>query len=536
MKESKYSVDNRIVFRETFESEDSVRKNGGTPINVLFSEGVGQFNGSSQIKYPKIISGTYSIRIRFKRVVIETKSIIDFSNHGLSGVGYLYINTGSGILSYSSGTPYVNGIQTNTCTITTKEIILSGLSIISVLTQFSIGARVSAANPINADYELLEIYKGTLTASEVANLYNSSFNMPAVPYSGGIKATTYTSNFSSGVDGWTFNGDGTVSGNESIGEETQVLKYTSGINETYHSITRSTFSTNTKYTLRFKYYIPSSNTMINRIYVCYSASNIISSALTTTNAWTSYEITFSASAASFRFYAGNNGVPNTFIGNANDVFYIKDIVLYELKPQALMLFDATQGGLIDRTKLRTLTATDVVTRREGNSYSAIFNGSTSKILSSDDVIGTKAITFMAWVLPTFITGIGVIMSNKDVFGAPFNFYISNINNRIYLTRNSSTTPLSGNNAWSLGNWNFVCATSKSDGKTTYYVGTKNAAPIQSGSTDGSAGTPLTTGNAINIGYGDSKWFKGSIKLISLYEGILSLQEITQIWQQTRRII
>lgn len=173
MKESLRHIDNRIVFRETFDSEFITRKIGGVPTNVSYSKGVGEFDGTGNIIYPNITSDTYSIRIKFNQVVIETAYLLDFSDGGGSGQCYILNNNGGLSSGAAVGTFYVDGVIGSTITADSKEIILTGTDIISVLESLTVGSRYNASFKSSSNIELIEIYKGTLTASEVKNLYNN---------------------------------------------------------------------------------------------------------------------------------------------------------------------------------------------------------------------------------------------------------------------------------------------------------------------------------------------------------------------------
>ena len=172
MKEALTSPYNKIVFRETFNSEQAVRNNGGVPTDVTISKGIGSFNGtSSGIVYPKNFNGTYSIRIRFKEPTsfTSTQYLCDFRQG--TGVGYVYCS-GTSIHS-PGGTKYANGVASN-YSIAVKEIVVSGISITS--TELTMGKRTAPGkNYFDGDLELFEIYEGVLTPSEVKNLYRNSW-------------------------------------------------------------------------------------------------------------------------------------------------------------------------------------------------------------------------------------------------------------------------------------------------------------------------------------------------------------------------
>ena len=174
MKEAEYKIDPRIVFRETFNSEESVRRNRGVPSNVTFNKtGTATFNGtSSYIQYKKMLSGTYTVRIKLNSIVPATNDVlIDFRNAGTSAG--LVSQSSTSVLSVSTGTCYVNGIATTTFSSAAKEIVVSGITIAG--TTIAVGSAYGlAANFTEASYELIEIYKGTLSAAEIATMYRNS--------------------------------------------------------------------------------------------------------------------------------------------------------------------------------------------------------------------------------------------------------------------------------------------------------------------------------------------------------------------------
>jgi hypothetical protein len=173
MKEAPNSPYAKLVFRETFNSEQSVRNNGGVPTAVTISKGVGSFNDTySGIVYPKNFNGTYSIRIRFKEPTSFSSAqyLCDFRQG--TGVGYVYCS-GTSIFS-PGGTKYANGAVSSS-SIAVKEIVVSGMPITS--TELTIGKRTAPfTSCFIGDLELFEIYQGTLTASEVKNLYDNDWN------------------------------------------------------------------------------------------------------------------------------------------------------------------------------------------------------------------------------------------------------------------------------------------------------------------------------------------------------------------------
>ena len=185
MKESPSSNYPNLIFREVFRSEQETRKNGGTPTDVDFANGKGTFNGtSSKVNYNLGLNGTYSVRVRCNPTSFaENNFIFDFRGSNSDGAGSLYLSSTTGTIQ-ASGTKYRNGIVDSTTVLgANNEIIVTGIT----LTQGT-GANLSliGSNYINTNeflgtMDLVEIYSGTLTASEVSNLYNDRWNTELPP-------------------------------------------------------------------------------------------------------------------------------------------------------------------------------------------------------------------------------------------------------------------------------------------------------------------------------------------------------------------
>ena len=77
-RESLRHIDNRIVFKETFDSEFQTRRLGGIPTDVDYSNGVGSFNGEDiNINGYNILlsSGqSYTARLKLKSTDIDFKA------------------------------------------------------------------------------------------------------------------------------------------------------------------------------------------------------------------------------------------------------------------------------------------------------------------------------------------------------------------------------------------------------------------------------------------------------------------------------
>lgn len=168
MADSIQNIDKKCIFRETFNSEADVRRNGGIPTAVTFSNGKATFDGAtSVITGTKFLNGTYSIRIKCTPTSRATHQTLSY----FSDISNIYLSQTSGNLtSNGGGTYYVNGVQTVSTTLnTTNDLVVTGITINrgSIAT---IGRWISAVFFFTGSIDLFEIYQGTLTADEVWNM------------------------------------------------------------------------------------------------------------------------------------------------------------------------------------------------------------------------------------------------------------------------------------------------------------------------------------------------------------------------------
>jgi len=179
MKEAIHSPYNKLVFRETFNSEQETRKRG-TPTDVTFANGKGTFNGtSSKVNYNLGLNGTYSVRVR-----CNPTSFSDYRSLLTLQTGYVYLNLTDGTVQKSSGKVYVNGVASSSTTVGIEnEVVVTGIELIEATASNKtlIGSNLGDDNEFLGTIDLVEIYSGTLTPSEVSNLYNDRWNTELPP-------------------------------------------------------------------------------------------------------------------------------------------------------------------------------------------------------------------------------------------------------------------------------------------------------------------------------------------------------------------
>jgi len=201
----------------------------------------------------------------------------------------------------------------------------------------------------------------------------------------------------------------------------------------------------------------------------------------------------------------------------------------DIKKDLLLDYDSTNGYITDRTGKNTLTPTDVSIKKTGSYYSADFNGTTSLIDTGSDFIGTKAVTICGWIYNTNSIGYQRILDNsKFRLGLHSTNTVQVTSDQVRFVYSLKTIPFNS--------WQFISLTRKVDGKTSFYLGDKSNSPVLNGSVDLDSGTPTVAASNVFIGSHPSGtiFFYGNIPMLKVYEGILSLEDISAIWSRTRQ--
>lgn len=145
----------------------------------------------------------------------------------------------------------------------------------------------------------------------------------------------YCSDFSRGEDGWSAAGaiGGALTGNtDSIGGLDDVLKFETGSSLGVHTAVRvifpADFTNSGEYTVGFKYYIPSTNTNTDSIYVAFGASSTAYYSATQ-DTWLNGSLAFEqGSFGTLTFYSAQDGAAlsgTLYTPTAGDLLYLRDI-------------------------------------------------------------------------------------------------------------------------------------------------------------------------------------------------------------------
>jgi hypothetical protein len=184
-----------------------------------------------------------------------------------------------------------------------------------------------------------------------------------------------------------------------------------------------------------------------------------------------------------------------------------------------------------------LTPTDITFQKIGNYYSAYGNGTTSKIDCGSDFIGTKAVTIWWWInFKSEGDVAGHIISN----GKLRIFVDTNVFTPIYGVSSDSVSYIySTANSFLLNQWQFGAVTFKADGKATIYLTDSDGVLRQNGTADQDSGSRVASTLGTTTLLNDSTFARacdGLCPILKVVEGILSEEEITQIYTNTLKYI
>ena len=514
MKESIYTPYPKAIFRETFNDEITLRKNSGVPTDISFANGKGEFNGtSSKANYNLGLNGTYSVRVRCNPIVLTaSKQLLDVRGTNNDGTGTIIINTGT--VCPSSGTVYVDSVLANTLTAgVNSEVVITGIT----LTQGTganlslIGSNFVDGNEFLGTIDLVEIYQGTLTASEVKNLYNDVWNKEQ-SFGGSAKSDVVVNgNF----ENWTAdNPDNWIvfeHGDNKITQNGNAFRMVSDGTAVY--LFQNCLIVGRKY----KAIITTSDFISGGI--TFGSSTLVADAYGFITEVGTQEIEFIATTDKMYFIRK--------YGTTTDIT-VSEIKLIELNPKTLIDFDSTNGVLELGDLNETSTITDVTVNKNG----AVWNGTTSLIDTGTDMISDKSVTIMGWIKAY---SAGETDSGRIIDNGKTNFYVLS-SGRLRIVSDGSTTATTPTVQYAFNKPQFVSVTRESDGTVNFYIGDKDNAPALSGSADLDSGTPEagTTNVIIGNHSAANRTFDGLIPKLKVVEGILSLAEISRYWSSSLR--
>lgn len=201
-------IDRSCIFRETFESEFAVRKNGGTPTNVLFKDGMIS-NNAGYIKYKfnykKIVARSWRFIVNIPYHKGNNNYIFSTNLGGDALTDSIFLNSSTDVMTFSKNYNGTIGSVSNissyfnksleiivTLNLTMTNVYLNGVIVLSStgtstfnypdFTNINVGNKQNVSSGIK--YTLFELYNKVLSPQEVSNLYNKT-NYSKLPTTNG---------------------------------------------------------------------------------------------------------------------------------------------------------------------------------------------------------------------------------------------------------------------------------------------------------------------------------------------------------------
>ena len=541
MKQSLAHRDPRIIFREIFRSEQQSRKLGALPPDNAFVYKNGYISlvpSNNEFIYPVIhIPKTHdwSFRIKFRLTSIFTEQGIfgnDFSPNnyeyfGVTSDGVRWSTDGNNTLLRDTQLPTLGEWIEYTVTYKADSNLLTmyrgNTEVSSLITNSNftfrdlggIGIESTDTWRMTGDIDFIEVYNAHLTEEEVKNLYEGKTyrELPDkanellgdnLVINGGFDIDlNWTTNgswiISNGVASATANSGNNVLGQLNIGDDGDRFAV-------QFDVTENTLE-GTGTALDFPY---------TEEVVSFTKEELTigTHQLILTQSTTSF--------LSFRLRSGMTG-GQLKIDNVT----VKQIIHSDLEK---VLDISALKGVVENKLNNELTLTDIdIKQISSGIYAPEFNGNTSKIDCGDIDDLTGDITVLAWINSKTLgsSNVGVIIDNGKLIVRVYSAGMQ-------CASDGSTFATFGggdHGGANLNNYQLIAIVRKSDGSTTCYNNT-----TQKGVSGVSGGPPAagTTNLIIGNRNAGGRTFDGKIPSIKIYKGLLSLQQITQFWSNTKK--
>jgi len=525
-KESQYSQDHpRLIFRETFRDEQSVLRNGGTPTDVTFSNGIATpSSGNIIYERQQLPQSGFSIRSIFKADLSSSGTLIA-DKYDTNAWTRLKINTVGSMSLYNdnagSSTSSIGVLTTNTW----HEVVITNDFSGSSNIKFYVDGKLVTTNSQNsvwgnfsrlfdrgdgsADFfagevALVEVYDYVLTASEVFNLrHKHRFNSIDVS----TKLTNYPNaivngGFDTDTD-WIKQNNWTISGGKGVATacaQNFDLRQDTALNVGRKYRCEVTISDYVAGGFWFKL-----------------GGNVISPIMNTDGVHVHYGIPDGA-----EFQMECRGVSTTL--KVDDV---SAIAVHSDERSEILNLSAQSGVIVDRWgNALTNTGMDVV--KDGEINAIKFNGDTSLINLPYLLALAGDFSFSCWLKP---------YSYGEAGGGRL-FHLTNTNTYAYLSSSyhlfltsDGVSYADAGGDYDFNKWNHLVITRESDGTTNFYLD-----GVISGVPDQDSGTPTATTGTLTIGnhVGGTVCFDGLMDSVRFYDGILMVDEISQLYTSEKR--
>ena len=362
----------------------------------------------------------------------------------------------------------------------------------------------------------------------------------------------YTADFSAGTDTWGAGGGAVLGNIDSIGGQNDNLKFTVNTNNTTHYMHFNNggnwSSVGDTIRITFDYYIPSGNSHLDQlVFGIYGPATTMS----TTDSWTSVDVTFEVTQSYGFIIYGTDGGVNTFTDSGgNDVFYIRNFTHTEVYSAGRMAKRDLSGQdnhltVVNGTVYSRGPEYGDLTRPAGGAFT--FDGTNDYATiadSSDWDFGTAPFAIELWLKFADFSPSGdnwncalqqyAAEGDRNGFmlfynnGSDFEWRVectasSPSLNTTHVVLVDASTP--ANDLISLGNWHLFTISRESQTSFKQYVdGVLKVTDTTSVTFDDIAGPMYVA----NYAAGDPHEFQGDMGPLRIYKGrALSAAEVTQ---------
>jgi hypothetical protein len=542
------NLDKNRIFFEPFNDEQSVRRNGGVPTDVIFNKGVGEFNGSTSVVeysgYNDISPRPSSFRCKVK--FDDEGDAVVFQILGKNGNAMnLGIRAANGVLGFGSQLSVYRTVLLSAFDFTewheivgtvdsggTTTLYIDGVSTSHAGSagwdpsgnSFKIGGRGALGAlslQFGGDLEFLEFYNKVLTAEEVSNLYNDAryvlpnleheqqvgddLNLSSCMNSGSSPYTT----FSNGTrTGFNVTSDGVGNMFAGTADEIPIIAGSKYLAE-FDCVLNGGLTAPT-------YKLSSALVASTRSNVG-TAVNGHNSFILVATANDTGVLSFLHSSATADYEISNLSLKLVVVEPTSKILHVNS---FDGVCRNLLSLDTIEGELVDE-----VANTDIDIFKDGDIRTILCNGSTSLVDAGDysDLVGD--ITVLAWVNP-FTYGEGSGFENGRVLDNG-KLYIALRNTNVFRVSSDGdvTKAHSGSDSVKLYQWQSVVVTRTAAGVVNIYVDGE-----LSGSADQATGTPVAGTNIIigNNNAGARTW-DGKLSDIRIVRGLLTPNEISQVF-------
>ncbi len=192
-------------------------------------------------------------------------------------------------------------------------------------------------------------------------------------------------------------------------------------------------------------------------------------------------------------------------------------------------------GEADRLDGTAHTHADVIkgVEKAGGKY-LTFDASASEIDTGSDMVGTTAITAVAWIKPS---GFGEGSPKKGrIFGNGRTYFnVIDTNDRLEFTSNNSNVGMSAINSIVLNTEYFVCITRTAGvgSVCNFYIN-----GVLNGTANQDSGTPVTVPSNVYVGTstgGTVRHFDGTITQLIIFNKVLTVAQMGQMYNKHNKV-